>query len=215
MQSPNQQTMTPTTRTVEPYRIRVPEPIRTPRLRLRSPREGDGTELAAAVDESWDTLHRWFHDGMGARPVETDPLWQDAVACRFRARFVLRECLAFLACSTDGALVGFVELQPDWRIGRMRLSYWIRDGCRRQGYGTEAVGAITRYAFEALDVRFVTVGHAAANLASAALIARLGFERVAVQPLGYEMADGALVDGIGYAMTDPSALPPLEVSWGT
>ena len=115
--------------------------------------------------------------------------------------------------STGDALVGFVELRPDWRVGRMQLSYWVRSGCRRRGYGAEAVGAATRYAFDALDARLVTVGHAAPNRASAALIARLGFERVALQPLSHEMPDGTLVDGIGYAMTDPAALPPLEVAW--
>lgn len=127
----------------------------------------------------------------------------------------LRGCLAFLAWSTDDALVGFVELRLDSGVGRMRLSYWVRSGCRRQGYGAEAVGAITRYAFEALDARVVTVGHAAPNAASAALIVRLGFERIALQPSGYQMPDGTLVDGIGYAMSDPSALPALDVSWGT
>ena len=77
----------------------------------------------------------------------------------------------------------------------------------------EAVGAVTRFAFEALDARLVTVGHAAPNAASANLIRTLGFERITVLPLGCEMPDGTLVDGIGYAMTDPSALPPLRASW--
>ena len=206
---------TPTARTVEPYRLNVPEPIRTPRLLLRPHREGDGVALAGAIDESWETLHRWFHDGMEVRATETDPLWQEAIAWRCRSRFALRERLAFLAWSDDDALVGFVELLPDWRVGRMKLAYWIRHACRRQGYAIEAVGATTRYAFEALDARLVTVGHAAPNRASAALIARLGFERTAVQPLGHEMPDGTLVDGIGYAMTDPACLPPLAVSWET
>ena len=205
--------MTPTARHVEPWRIPVPVPIRTPRLRLRPPREGDGAALAAAIDESWETLHPWFHDGMGTREVETDPAWQDAVACRYRARFLMRERLAFLALSLDDDLVGFVELEPDWRVGRMRLGYWVRASRRRRGHAVEAVGAVTRFAFEALDARLVTVGHAAPNAASANLIRTLGFERITVLPLGCEMPDGTLVDGIGYAMTDPSALPPLRASW--
>ena len=205
--------MIPTARHVEPYRIPVPVPIRTPRLLLRPPGEDDGAALAAAIDESWETLHPWFHGAWGRAASRPTPTWQAAVACRYRARFLMRERLAFLACSPDDGPVGFVELDPDWRVGRMRLSYWVRATLRRRGHAAEAVGAVTRFAFEALDARLVTVGHAAPNVASASLIRRLGFERTTVLPLGCEMPDGALVDGIGYAMTDPSALPPLRTSW--
>ena len=207
-------TMMSTIRNIEPFRIRTPLPIRTPRLVLRPHREGDGEARAEAIEESWETLRLWFHEGMEPRATETDPLWQEAVACRFLAQFKLRERLAFLARSTDDTLVGFFDLNPDWRVGRMRLSYWVRAGLRRRGYAAEAVTALTRYAFEALDARVVSVGHAAPNVASAALIAKLGFERVGVQPLGYEMVDGQLVDGVAYAATNPTALPALEVNWG-
>ena len=79
----------------------------------------------------------------------------------------------------------------------------------------QRVGDEVRALGDLADLKILGLPDIVANLASAALIARLGFERIAVQPLGYEMSDGALVDGIGYAMTDPSALPPLQVSWNT
>lgn len=71
-----------------------------------------------------------------------------------------------------------------------------------------------RTAFKVLDARFVTTGHAAPNEASARLAQKLGFRQIAHQPLGCELPDGLLVDGISYAIEDISVLPPLHVSWG-
>ena len=192
--------------------LRVPVPVRTDRLLLRPPTVGDGTRIAEAVAESYDALHPWFHAGMGDREREGSPVWQEMIAVRFLAQFLARERLPFYAFAQD-TLCAFVELQPDWRAGRHRLSYWVRSSMTGRGIGTEAVGAITRYAFDALDARMVTVGHAEGNAGSAALIAQLGFEPIARQPLGYEMPNGTLVDGLAYAMRDPGRLPKLAVRW--
>lgn len=192
--------------------LRAPVPVRTDRLLLRPPAVGDGTAIAEAVAESYDALHPWFHEGMGDKEREVSPVWQEMVAVRFLAQFLARERLSFYAFAQD-TLCAFVELRPDWRVGRHRLSYWVRSSMTGRGIGTEAVGAITRYAFGALDARVVTVGHAEGNDRSAALIARLGFEPTARQPLGYEMPDGMLVDGLAYAMCDPVRLPKLAVRW--
>ena len=78
----------------------------------------------------------------------------------------------------------------------------------------EAVGAATRYAFETLDARLVTVSHAEDNGASARLIAKLGFERTARRLLCYEIPDGTLVDEIGYSATGPERLPDQSLAWG-
>ena len=69
-----------------------------------------------------------------------------------------------------------------------------------------------RTAFQVLDGRFGTTGHAAPNEASERLAQKLGFRKIAHQPLGCELPDGLLVDGIAYAIEDISVLPPLNVS---
>lgn len=191
----------------------VPVPIRTGRLLLRPPTIGDGVQIAEAVTESHDALYPWFHEGMADRGNEASPVWQETVAIRFLSQFLLRERLPFYAFA-DSRLCAFVELRPDWRVGRHRLSYWVRSSMTGLGIGTEAVGAVTRYAFEALDARCVTVGHADGNVASASLIEKLGFDYIARQPFGYEMPDGTLVDGLSYAMHDPAPLLSMDVWWG-
>ena len=201
-------------RTIDPVFLDAPVPIRTPRLVLRPANVGDGAAIADAVGESFDALHPWFHAAMRERAIEGSAKWQEAVACRFLAQFVARERLAFYAW--EGArLCGFVELDPDWRVGRMSLSYWVRSSMTGQGLGTEAAGAAVRYAFEALDARLVTVSHAEGNTASARLIAKLGFERSARRSLCYEMPDGTLMDEIGYSATGADGLPIQSVAWGS
>ena len=205
--------MAPRARAVEAAFVAVPVPIRTPRLVLRPPRAGDGAALADAMVESYDALHPWFHQAMAERRIETSTVWQEVVACRFQAQFAARERLPFLAWSGE-ILAAFAELKPDWRVGRMRLSYWVRSSMTQRGIGAEAVNALSRFAFGALKARLVTVGHAEPNAASARLIASLGFEPIARQPLGHEMPDGTLVDGLGYVLSGPDRLPDLAVSWG-
>lgn len=90
--------MEPKARTTNPVFIDVPVPIRTPRLVLRPPHPGEGAAIAEVVTESYDDLYPWFHEGMGPREVETDPRWQENVACRFLAQFTARERLVFYAC---------------------------------------------------------------------------------------------------------------------
>ncbi|WP_246053541.1 hypothetical protein [Paracoccus hibiscisoli] len=42
---------------------------------------------------------------------------------------------------------------------------------------------------------------------------KLGFRQIAQQPLGCELPDGLLVDGIAYAIENIAVLQ-LKVSWG-
>lgn len=200
--------------TSDHFRRPAPVPIRTPRLVLRPPREGDGAALAEAVDETWDDLHPWFHPWMRARGDEADPVWQEVVACRALAAFKARERLRLLAWEGGRLMASLDLIHLDWDRGTGELTYWVRRAEHRRGIGLEAAGALTRWAFGALGMRRVTVGHVGPNAASAALIARLGFAPASRMPMDHAMPDGTLVDGLGHVMTDPARLPPLDLRWG-
>ena len=196
-----------------PRLVAAPFPIRTPRLNLRPCKEGDGARLAEAVAESWAALRPWFHEYMGPRAVEADAGWQEGVARRYLSQFHSRERLPFLAWDGAGTLVAFAELIPDWPTAKFALSYWVRRSKHRSGYGLEAANALTRYAFGALAADRVTATCAAPNRASANLVAKLGFEQIARPPLSYRMPDKTRVDERVFALSDPSRLPALVVSW--
>ena len=105
-------------------------------------------------------------------------------------------------------------INPEWRRRAFGLSCWVRMGAHRRGRGTKAMGAATRWVFDAPEARRVTTGRAEPDRASAAPSARLGFAPVPRMPMGAEMPGEVLVDGLGCAMTDPAPLPPLDVRWG-
>ena len=148
----------------------------------------------------------------GKQDQEGNAEWQLERLAEDTDATLRRERMPYLAWAS-GNCVGGVELIPIWRRGQFKLSYWVRSSEAGQGYGAEAVNAITRVAFAALDARLVTTGHAAPNIASARLAQKLGFRMIARQPLGYEMPDGLLVDGIAYAIEDVTLLPDLDVCW--
>lgn len=174
-------------------------PLRTRRLRLRPPRSGDGAEMAAAMGESYDAVFPWFSGGMGSKATECDPAWQEIVAGRFSDQFADGSRYPFLAF--DGqTLVAFAELTPMARRRLLRLSFWTRARFQRQGIATEAGAAVLRFGFERLHARAVFASRDRGNLASAATLARLGFEP---QPLC--SPTGRIVR---HRLTDPGRLPP-------
>lgn len=200
-------------RLADPASYLLPQIVQTARLHLRPAAIDDAAAVAQARDESYAELLPWFHQSMGKPDQEADPKWQSERLAQDVEAAHRRERLSYLTWAS-GNCVGAVDLMPIWRRGQFRLSYWVRSSASRQGYGAEAVNAMIRAVFKVWDARLVTTGHAAPNAASARLAQKLGFRQIAQQPLGCEMPDGLLVDGIAYAIEDVAVLPPLKVSWG-
>ncbi|WP_405401371.1 GNAT family N-acetyltransferase [Paracoccus sp. Ld10] len=203
----------PYARLADPASYALPQVVRTSRLLLRPTAVDDAAALAEARSESYAELFPWFHPVMGTPDQENDAQWQSERLAQSAEAARRRERLSYFAWAW-GACVGAVDLVPLWRRGQFRLSYWVRSSAAGQGYGAEAVNAMIRTAFEVLDARLVTTGHAAPNAASARLAQKLGFRQIAQQPLGCELPYGLLVDGIACAIEDIALLPPLNVSWG-
>ena len=75
----------------------------------------------------------------------------------------------------DGApLIGAIELARDTQFGGYELGYWIARRKQRQGYGTEAVGAVLATA-RALGVEKACAEHFTDNPASGRILRRWGF----------------------------------------
>src|SRR5437588_7349473 len=92
----------------------VPETIETERLRLRAPRAGDGAMVQAAIEESFDELHRWMPWARTLQSAETTEL----VLRRAAADFIARTDMVFVILrKEDGAYVGGTGLHRiDWSV---------------------------------------------------------------------------------------------------
>jgi RimJ/RimL family protein N-acetyltransferase len=139
--------------------IDVPERIETARLVLRCPRRGDGAVVNAAVVASHAELDPWLPWATTQPTLEES----EATCRRQHARFLLREDLVMLIFARDasggeGELLGGTGLHRiDWTLRRFEIGYWRKTGCEGRGIVTEAVTALARMAFDALEARRVDI----------------------------------------------------------
>ena len=158
---------------VNPILLDFPDHFETERLLIRAPRPGDGVIINEGVRESHAELHPWMP---WARVVQTVDE-SEMVARRMAAKFILREDLMMLLFrKADGAFVGSSGMHRiDWDVPKFEIGYWVRTSMSGQGYITEAVNGITRFAFETLNARRVEIRCDARNERSAAVARRAGY----------------------------------------
>ena len=184
----------------DPLLLNLPAQIDTPRLLLRVPCAGDGAALHAAVAESLPELRRYlgFLPWLALEP--TLALFE--ARCRSgAAHFIARTDLPFLCFEkTSGLLVGSVGLHRTvWATPKTEVGYWVRTSCAGQGLVSEAVAALTSYAFEHVRAVRVELVTDADNTASRRVAERCGFVLEAHRRSEHRAADGALRDTCVYA----------------
>jgi len=157
----------------DPLLLDFPDHIETERLLIRAPRPGDGVLINEGLRESHTELHPWMPWARVMQTVDESEI----VARRMAAKFILREDLMLLLIrKTDGAFVGASGMHAiDWEVPKFEIGYWVRTSMSGQGYITEAVNGITRFAFETLNARRVEIRCDVQNERSAAVARRAGY----------------------------------------
>jgi RimJ/RimL family protein N-acetyltransferase len=200
--------------TVNPALIPVPMPIRTPRLLIRPKQAGDGAITSAAVQESWDDLHRWMQWAENRAAFTAE-----AMETRYRqvmASFLMRESIELIGIETaTGQAVIWCGLHDiDWQARRCDTGFWVRKSAQGRGIATEATNALLRYAFGALGMQRVGLTHSAGNEASRRIAGKLGFSFEGTQQAANPLPGGKFADRCCYARLDLTGLPHLDVRWG-
>jgi RimJ/RimL family protein N-acetyltransferase len=191
--------------------VDLPIPIETDRLVIRPPQPGDGLELNCAVRESFPELHRWLP---WAEKEPTSDESEENVR-RAYARWILREDLRLTFFDrVSGRMVGSTGLHRiDWTLPRFEIGYWVRRSFGDRGYATEAVNALTRYAFQQLGAKRVEVRCDTHNLRSRAVVCKLRYAHEGTLLSDSTDAMGNPCDTMMYARTDTRDLPHLHVRW--
>ena len=187
---------------MDPLLLDLPDEITTQRLVLRPPRPGDGPRMNEAILESIEALGRWMAWATPTPTPEQTESWCRKSAADFLARRVL-PMLLFLR--DDMTFVGSSGMHSvDWAVPKVEIGYWVRRRFEGQGYVTEAVGALTRFAFETLGAQRVEIRADDRNDRSGRVAERLGFRLEGV--LRNESRDAyGLRDTRVYALTQPLA----------
>ena len=151
----------------------LPTPtLHTPRLRLRPFEDADADDIFALQSNPF-VLRYW-----------DSPPWTD----RERVNRFLADCRQMAEDGTgarlavdraaDGAFIGWCTLtrwNPDYRSAS--LGYCFEEAAWGHGYTTEAARALLRWAFQTLDLNRVQAEADTRNVASARVLAKLGFVR--------------------------------------
>lgn len=178
---------------MEPHilNLNIP-PIETERLTIRAPKPGDGEAFHAAILETLPGLQQWLGLYQGAPPTVAET---EALMRQKHGEFVLRQDLMLL-CFLKGTdtVVLSSGMHPNWRVPAFEIGYWCRQRYQGLGYVTEAVNAITAYAFSLLGARRVFIRCDADNHASANVARRAGFELEGTLRHDRRKHDGALRD---------------------
>lgn len=162
---------------MDPLLEQVPDRLETDRLILRPPFAGDAPAHNRAVCESLADLRvhlPWARSAPSLAQSEAD-------CRRMQAKFLLRDDLTFFMFErqgdgSEGDLVGGTGLHRiDWQVRHFEIGYWCRTDRQGRGLVTEAVRALTRFAFEQLRARRLEVRMDDLNERSARVAQRAGF----------------------------------------
>jgi RimJ/RimL family protein N-acetyltransferase len=170
---------------MNPVLLDFPDRFESERLIIRASRAGDGPALNAGVIESLPELRHWLPWAQHAPSVAES----ETLARRGHARWILRDDLSLLLFRKDGASEGandgaiegeFIGCsglhRMDWTARTFEIGYWLRTSQCGHGFMTEAVHAITGFAFDVLRARRVEIRADARNVRSWRVAERCGFE---------------------------------------
>lgn len=139
------------------------------KIYLRFPKVNDLNEFSA-LNRASKRLHR----GLASPPTKPEQFHALLEKCR-RDDFV-----GFMVCRVaDGAIAGAINLSQIFRGGFQNayLGYYVGAEYSRQGYMSEAIELVLKYAFENLRLHRLEANIQPGNHASKALVKRAGFVR--------------------------------------
>lgn len=138
---------------LDPILLDLPSAIDTTRLLIRPPQAGDGANLFAAVTESLPELRRFLASLPWVAAEQS--IESSEVYCRTaQANFLGRKDFTFLLFEkATGQLVGASGLHRIiWATPKAEVGYWCRTSQVGNGFISEAVSALTDYAFTHMGV---------------------------------------------------------------
>jgi RimJ/RimL family protein N-acetyltransferase len=187
---------------MNPILLDFPDSFDSERLTVRAPRYADAQEIVTAVNESLDELRPWM-------PWAEEPSQVESTEARLRAamaRWITREDLLLHVYlkGTSTFVVGSGLHRIDWHAGKFEIGYWCRSSFVGNGYVTEAVNAITKFAFKQLQANRVEIKCDARNIRSAAVARRCGFLQEAVLRHDSIGVDGDLRSTLLFSKISPN-----------
>lgn len=161
--------------------------------------EGDGLIIRPVTDCDMEKLLEIYGDESIYRYRPGIPRKTQALILKLLQRFEKERSektavsLGVYDKAEPQALVGIVEIfNMEPRIEKVEIGYTIAPAEQGKGYGTRAVGVLTKYLFEGCEANRVTATVMVENQPSQKLLLKNGFTREGL------FREGAFWQGIGY-----------------
>ncbi len=193
-----------------------PMPIITPRLILRPPGLADAKVVNAAIIESFESLSRFMPWAKNPPSLsETEEFIKQAVANWIVKRNEEPYLPLFIFEKASGNFLGATGFHHmNWEVPCFETGYWLRTSVSNQGYMTEAVNAITRYAFIQLGAKKMAITCQPENIKSKKIPERLGYVLEGILKFSRrDKLSGEPADTLVYARYGLEGLPDLKVEW--
>ena len=158
---------------MNPILLDIPERIEGERIYLRSCKPGDGPMVFEAVSASIEELKPWMPWANGIQTEERT----EANIRESYADFILRKDLRLhIMRKADDAFLGSTGLHRiDWDALKFEIGYWVDSRHAKNGYVTEAVNLLTRFAFDELNANRIEIRADTENKASRRIPENTGF----------------------------------------
>jgi RimJ/RimL family protein N-acetyltransferase len=185
---------------MNPLVLDFPDSFESERLTIRAPRPGDGGAVHEAIVETLAAL-REFPASLPWAMAEPSVEGSESFCRTGYANFIQRKDLPMLLIErSSGSLVGASGLHRfDWSVPRFEIGFWCRQSRQGQGFMTEAVNAITAFAFDTLKARRVEAFSDDLNVRSWRVCERAGFQLEGVMRNARADPNGTLRDTRIYA----------------
>ena len=190
------------------------EKIQTPRLILRPVELGDAHLIYPLIAHSSALLRQWMS-------------WAQSISFEGTCAFVQRGVTAWqsglaedlpmvMIRQADQVVIGVTgyNSSSNMRQGMYEIGYWCDQAYQGQGYVTESVNALTRYALDGLGASRVIISMQIDNQKSKAVAERLNFSYEGQKDRSpAECLPGQLPKNHVYYMQDTEHLPDLHYSY--
>lgn len=156
-----------------PILFDFPHELYTKRLFIRLPLPGDGKAVFAAIQASKAQLQKWLPFANKEQTLEKT----EATIRSAHAAFLKREDLRLhIFHRKTKEFIGCTGLHRiNWDIPKFEIGYWIDSRKSGSGLMTEAVEAVTNFAFSELKANRVEIRCDTENSRSRAIPERLGY----------------------------------------
>lgn len=194
---------------------KFPMPIATPRLIIRPPQLNDALAVHAAILESFEELHQFMPWAQEKQSIEaTEDFIRTAVANWILQRNEEPYLPLFIFDSTTQDFVGATGYHHfDWTIPCLEVGYWIRSSRSGNGLMTEAVNALTQYAFKELQVKRIAITCDTHNIKSKNIPERLGYSLEGELKYNRRTNDNQISNTYIFARYNLDDMPKLEITW--